>query len=164
MTPDRQRDKEVGAMRYTEKFKQATVDRFYSSGECERAFSRKYKIDRGTLSNWLKIYSQNQSLGSKDYESIDNSTKLISWSSNKKLWAVYTYKKLEGSEKGKFLRENGLYSHQVNKWEIEMLKGLDIGIKNLSELKFQVKKMKEQEAIIELQKKTSQFFLGEAKS
>jgi hypothetical protein len=64
------------------------------------------------------------------------------------------------NRRGDFLRQNGIYGHQLNQWKLEMTKGLDVGFKNLEELKGLVKKIKEQDAIIELQKKTSQYFMG----
>jgi hypothetical protein len=145
-------------MRYTAQFKQSTVNRFYSSGLGKITFSKKYKIDRGTLISWLNDFSQTDTVKSDVFLDQKEQATNIRWTSDKKLWAVFTYGTLEETTKGEFLRQNGLYSHQVNKWKLEMTKGLDIGFKNLEELKKLATKIKEQEAIIELQKKTFQFF------
>jgi hypothetical protein len=151
-------------MRYSLQFKQATVNRFYSSGLGKATFSRKYRIDRGTLISWLRHFSQTETIDPKETFIEVKEQKRIIWTSDKKLWAVYTYNSLEVNRRGEFLRQNGIYGHQLNQWKLEMTKGLDVGFKNLEELKGLVKKIKEQDAIIELQKKTSQYFMGRGKS
>ena len=151
-------------MRYSLQFKQATVNRFYSSGLGKATFSRKYKIDRGTLIAWLRHFSQTEIIDPKETFIEVKEQKRIIWTSDKKLWAVFTYNSIEQSLRGEFLRKNGIYSHQMKQWKLEMTKGLDVGYKNLEELKGLVNKIKEKDAIIELQKKTSLYFMAKAKN
>jgi transposase-like protein len=151
-------------MRYSIQFKQATVNRFYSSGLGKITFARKYKIDRGTLISWLKQFSQTENIEAKDNFVEVKEQKRVIWSNDKKLWAVFTYSSLDPLKRGEFLRSNGLYSHQVHQWKHEMTNGLVVGFKNLEELKTLAKKIKEQDAIIQLQKKTSQYFQEKVKS
>lgn len=145
-------------MRYSVQFKQATVNRFYSSDLGKITFVRKYKIDRGTLITWLKQFSQTETVEAKDTFVEVKEQKRIIWNNDKKMWAVFTYNSLDPLKKGEFLRSKGIYGHQVHQWKLEMTKGLDVGFKNLEELKMLVKKIREQDAIIELQKKLPNTF------
>ena len=146
------------SLRYTTQLKQSTLNRFYSSGLGKITFSKKYKIDRGTLISWLKDFSQTDTAKSEAFLDQKDQAENIRWTSDKKLWAVLTFVNLEKSAKSEFLPKHGLYSHKVNKWKLEMTKGLDIGFKNLEELKILAKKIKKQEEIIFLQKKLPSFF------
>jgi transposase-like protein len=101
-------------MRYSLQFKQATVNRFYSSGLGKITFSRKYKIDRGTLITWLRQFSQNETIDPKETFTEVREQKRVVWTSDKKLWAVFTCNSLDVNKRGEFLRQNGIYSHQVN--------------------------------------------------
>ena len=63
--------------RYTAKEKFELVNKYYSEGSSQRAFCKKYDIDKSTLSVWLKKYREANS-EFQDITPIIKDEKLIS--------------------------------------------------------------------------------------
>lgn len=119
-----------------------------------RSFSKRVGIDRGTLLNWSNSIEPN-SANPVDIKlhNIKESNKDKNWSPQEKFNAVIKYAHLDEVEKGKFLRQNGLYSSNIKKWQNEMKSGISLGGKKLSKIDKYEKELKSQKAIIDLQKK-----------
>ena len=89
----------------------------------------------------------------------------LDWAAEEKLNAVLEYEKLEEEERGKYLREKGLYAVHIERWKQELVEGLksrksskkdprDKRIKELEkELRRKEKALAETAALLVLKKK-----------
>ena len=124
-------------------------------------------IPQSTLSRWLRQY------GSTAGDTMSNKRKPGKRSAEEKLQAVQGYDNQPDEEsRGRFLRERGLYSVEIQRWREEMLAGLkrkparkdpkDQRIKELErELHRKEKALAETAALLTL-KKTAQQIWGDS--
>lgn len=136
-------------MSYSDEFKKEVVDFYYDNPVVSmRVVAKRFKIPHKTLGVWIR-------LGDEFHMSLKNRTdKDKNWSNIDKFKAVMKFETLNKDEKGKFLREHGLYSNQINEWKKSMLSGFSKEENENNEIKRLKEKLQGKEAIIELQKKT----------
>ncbi len=106
--------------RYSEKIKKAMVLRMLAPGGPSSYYLEKeVGIGRGTLKVWLKKY------GNLDIES-GGTMKNNKLTSKAKFKLVMKYENIkEDTDKGEFLRQNGLHTSDIVEWKMEMLDALD---------------------------------------
>jgi len=148
---------------YSDEFKQAMVQKM--SGRSSRSatsLSVEVGVPQSTLSRWLREY------GSFTETGVGMSTKKRpqNWTAEEKFQAVLAYEGLSEEERGKYLREHGLFSVDIERWRREMTEVLkkkpksrksdpkDRRIKQLeSELRRKEKALAEAAALLVLKKK-----------
>lgn len=88
-------------MKYAKQFKQSAVQQFYLSGISHRQFAKRKGIHRETLDFWLKRISPDLKPVMKENIFIDKNIhhKDKNWTSNDKIWAVFTYQSVDKKEK-----------------------------------------------------------------
>jgi transposase-like protein len=107
---------------YSEKIKSTMVAKMTAPGGISAsALSQEVGIPHQTLSRWRNDYA---TLGSKS-GGMMKSKRPEDWTAEEKLKAVIEYAKLDEQEKGKYLREKGLHSVHLQRWEQQIIKGLD---------------------------------------
>ena len=103
---------------YADSFKEAMVKKM-TGPEPRSATSLAVEVGvpQSTLSRWMRQYGR---LGAAEAEgSMGKRTQ--QWGPEEKLRAVLEYEKLDEEVRGKYLREKGLYSVDVERWRSEML-------------------------------------------
>jgi transposase len=106
---------------YTAEFRQTMVKKMVGPGaRTATALAEEVGVSQSTLSRWLR------ECGRLDGKTTGGSVgkRAQDWSAEQKLRAVVEYEKLEEEARGKYLRENGLYSGDIERWRTEMLLGL----------------------------------------
>jgi len=103
---------------YTSSFKEAMV-RKMSGPEPQSATSlaAEVGVPQSTLSRWVRQYGR---VGVAETEG-GMGQRTAKWGAEEKLRAVLEYEKLDEEARGKYLREKGLYSVEVERWRSEML-------------------------------------------
>ena len=103
---------------YTQGFKETMV-RKIAAGEARSAsaLATQVGVAQSTLSRWVREYSN--LAGNTAEGRVAKHGK--QWGAEEKLRAVLEYEKLDEEARGKYLRENGLYSVDVERWRSEML-------------------------------------------
>lgn len=105
--------------KYSEGFKEALLKKVFASGAGSIAsIAQEEGVHPHTLYKWVKKVKEG-SLSSKKTKA--TTTK---FSSEEKLQLVFQASQLEGEALGRFLRQQGLYSHQIDLWKKEMLNAL----------------------------------------
>ena len=148
---------------YSDEFKQAMVQKM--SGPLPKsatALAEEVGIAQSTLSRWLKEYGKFGETG----VSMGSKRRSQNWSAEEKFRAVVTYEGLAEADRGKYLREHGLFSVDIERWGEEMTAVLkkkpqsgkndpkDRRIKQLeSELRRKEKALAEAAALLVLKKK-----------
>jgi len=100
---------------YSEDLKQTMVRKM--SGPAPKsatALSEEVGISQSTLSRWLREY------GRFDETGMSKKKRPQKWTADKKFQAVMKYEGLDEEERGRYLREHGLYSVDIEKWREEM--------------------------------------------
>jgi DNA-binding transcriptional ArsR family regulator len=148
---------------YSDEFRNAMVKKLSGpNGRSATALAEEVGVPQSTLSRWLKDYGRFGSMG----EGMKNKRRPQNWSAEEKFQAVFTYEGLAEEERGKYLREHGLYSVDIERWREEMTAVLnkkrksgkgdpkDRRIKQLeSELRRKEKALAEAAALLVLKKK-----------
>jgi transposase-like protein len=102
---------------YTESFKETMVRKLVGPGaRSATALATEVGVSQSTLSRWMREYGR---LGGKTEGGV--AKRAQDWSPEDKLLAVVEYGKLEEEARGKYLREKGLYSVDIERWRAEML-------------------------------------------
>jgi len=103
---------------YTQGFKETMVKRL-TAGEARSAtaLAAQVGVPQSTLSRWVREYG---SLAGNTVEA-KMAKHGKQWGAEEKLRAVIEYEKLDEEARGKYLRENGLYSVDIQRWRSEML-------------------------------------------
>ena len=103
---------------YTESFKAAMVKKMSGTGaRTATALGPEVGVSQSTLSRWMREYGR---LGRSSTEG-SVAKRAQDWSPEQKLLAVVEYEKLEEEARGKYLREKGLYSADIERWRAEIL-------------------------------------------
>ena len=118
-------------------------------------------IHQSTLSRWVREYAKVGKMGG-----VMKARRPQDWTAEEKLNAVLEYERLEEEEqRGKYLREKGLHSVNIERWKQELIEGLkssksgkkdprDKRIKELEkELRRKEKALAETAALLVLKKK-----------
>jgi transposase len=103
---------------YTKGFKEAMVKKLIGvEAKSAGALATEVGVPQSTLSRWVREY------GSLEGRSAEGSMakRMHQWGSEEKLRAVIEYEKLDEEARGKYLREKGLYSVDIQRWRAEML-------------------------------------------
>jgi len=107
---------------YSEKIKSTMVAKMTAPGGVSAsALSEKVGIPHQTLSRWRNDYA---TLGTKSGGVMKNK-RPQDWTAEGKLKAILEYDKLDEQDKGKYLREKGLHSVNIQQWEQQIIEGLD---------------------------------------
>jgi transposase len=146
---------------YSEDFKQTMIRKM--SGPAPKsatALSEEVGISQSTLSRWLREY------GRFDEAGMSSKKRSEKWSADQKFEAIVKYEGLDEEERGRYLREHGLYSVDIERWREEMSEALkhkskkkkvdprDQRIRELErELKRKEKALAEAAALLVLKKK-----------
>ena len=103
---------------YADSFKEAMVKKMTGSEpRSATSLAVEVGVPQSTLSRWMRQYGR---LGAAEAEgSMGKRTQ--QWGPEEKLRAVLEYEKLDEEVRGKYLREKGLYSVDVERWRSEML-------------------------------------------
>jgi len=103
---------------YTQDFKEAMVKKL-AVGEARSAtaLAAEVGVPQSTLSRWLREYGN---LAGRAAEG-NMGKRGKQWRPEDKLQAVLEYEKLDEEARGKYLREKGLYSADIQRWRAEML-------------------------------------------
>ena len=126
-------------MIYTENFKKAMVQKMLiPGGPGVTRLSREIGVNKQTLYNWKANY---QNRGSEYPDSIRSPRQ---WTEVDKYEALLEAARLSGEDLGKWLREKGLRSEHIERWQHDMKKNLNQQKKN-TELKEAKKRIKELE-------------------
>lgn len=103
---------------YTKGFKEAMVKKLTGvEAKSAGALAVEVGVPQSTLSRWVREY------GSLEGRAAEGSVakRRQQWESEAKLRAVIEYEKLDEEARGKYLREKGLYSVDIERWRAEML-------------------------------------------
>jgi transposase len=144
---------------YNEGFKAAMVKKLAAGAKSATSLSMEVGVSQSTLSRWLREHA---TLGSGGTMSGKKAAR--NWTAQQKLSAVLEYEGLSEEARGKFLREKGLYSAELERWREQMLQALSGGgkakgaekarIRDLeSELRRKEKALAETAALLVLKKK-----------
>jgi transposase len=144
---------------YNGRFKAAMVEKLTGpDADSATSLAREVGVSQSTLSRWVREHG---TLGEGGPMSSNRPGK---WTAQQKLAAVLEYENLEEQARGKFLRERGLYTAELERWRKEMLQGLggkpkkgdekDRRIRDLeAELRRKEKALAETAALLVLKKK-----------
>lgn len=114
---------------YSDTFKEALIQKLLPPNPISAsALSRKTGISQPTLSRWLRECNSKIKVGDTM-----NQKRPQDWTVQEQLTAVLTYESLKEDEKGRFLREKGLFVSHIEEWKALMISGLKR--KKLSEKK-----------------------------
>jgi len=109
---------------YTGTFKEVMIQKL--SGPNRRSansLSVETGVPQATLSRWLREYG---TVGVGDLTNMSTKQRPSNWSAEKKYQTFMAYAVLDTDEsRGRFLRENGLYSVDVDRWREEMIQALN---------------------------------------
>jgi len=126
-------------MLYTESFRKAMVQKLLMpGGPSIQELSREIGVSDQSLYNWKAKY-QNRGNKYSDYSKSPRQ-----WTDAEKYEALLEAAKLTGEDLGKWLREKGLRSEHIERWQHDMKKNLTQQKKN-TELKEAKKRIKELE-------------------
>jgi len=102
------------------------------------ALAKEVNIPQSTLSRWVREYGT-IGRGGDDMKA----RRPQDWTAEEKLNAILEYEKLNEEERGKYLREKGLHSIQIERWKEAIIEGLKSS--KLNKKDFRDKKIKELE-------------------
>ena len=103
---------------YSEQFKSAMVAKIaLPDGSSVSALSQEVGIPHQTLSRWVKEYANFGGKGG----GIMKSKRPEDWTAEKKLKAIVEYENLDEEQRGKYLREKGLHSVHLERWQQEFV-------------------------------------------
>ena len=103
---------------YSEQFKSAMVAKIaVSDGISASALSQEVGIPQQTLSRWVKEYANFGGNGGGRMKS----KRPEDWTAEEKLKALLEYDKLDEEQRGKYLREKGLHSIHLQRWQWEFI-------------------------------------------
>ena len=129
------------------------------------ALSEEVGVPQTTLSRWLKEYGRFGSSGG----GMSSKKRPQNWSAEEKIQALIEYEGLDEEARGRYLREKGLYSVDVERWREEIKKALgkkvkkgdpkDRRIRELEgELRRKEKALAETAALLVLKKKAQEIW------
>jgi transposase-like protein len=156
---------------YSDKFKQAMIQKMSGpTPKSASALAEEVGIAQSTLSRWLRNYGRFSETG----VGMSRNKRAQNWSAEEKFQAVVTYEGLSEEDRGKYLREHGLFSVDIERWREEMTEVLKKKpkttkndpqarrIKELeSELRRKEKALAEAAALLVLKKKADEIWGGD---
>jgi transposase-like protein len=92
------------------------------------ALAQEVNIPQSTLSRWVREYATIAKGGGTMKQ-----RRPQDWTAEEKLNAILEYEKLEEEERGKYLRERGLYSIHIEQWKEAIIRGHSIHIEQWKE-------------------------------
>ncbi len=107
---------------YNVGFKETMVRKMIGPPEVSAtALAAAVGVHQSTLSRWQREYGRFRTAGGQM-----NNTKRRpqNWSAEEKLQAILGYEKLDEEARGRYLRERGLYSVDIERWRKEVLGAL----------------------------------------
>ncbi len=105
---------------YSDTIKESMVMKLTSPGApSASSLSQEVGIHQATLSRWIREYAK---VG--EAEGVMKEKRPQDWTAEGKLDAVLEYEKLEGEERGRYLREKGLHSIHIQRWRDQIIEGL----------------------------------------
>ena len=156
---------EVGS-NYPYSFKESMVKKMTGpNARSATALAEEMDVHQSTLSRWLRDYGRFGSTGG----AMSSKKRPQNWDAEQKMQAVIDYTGLDEESRGRYLRENGLYSVDVERWREEMMKVLgkkakkgdpkDRRIRELEgELRRKEKALAETAALLVLKKKAREIW------
>jgi len=103
---------------YSEQFKSAMVAKIaLPDGISVSALSQEVGIPHQTLSRWVKEYANFRGNGG----GMMKSKRPEDWIAEKKLKAIVEYENLDEEQRSKYLREKGLHSVHLERWQQEFV-------------------------------------------
>jgi len=103
---------------YTDEFKEAMVKKMTGpEARTATSLAAEVGVAQTTLSAWMRRYGRVEAAGVEG----NMGKRARNGSPEEKLRAVLEYEKLDEEARGKYLREKGLYSVDVERWRTEML-------------------------------------------
>lgn len=106
---------------YSERFRETMVGKMTGPvAVTATALAAEVGVAQTTLSRWLKEYGRVGTAGGQ----MISKKRPQNWSAEKKLAAILEYEKLDEEARGKYLREHGLYSVDMERWRGEVLGAL----------------------------------------
>jgi transposase len=146
---------------YTDSFREAMVKKMTGpDARSATSLAEEVGVPQSTLSRWTRQYGR---LGAAHAEGRVAKGRQ-NWGSEEKLRAVLEYEKLDEEARGKYLREKGLFSVDIERWRTEMLaavgkrpKGRDAQGQRIRELEAELRRkekaLAETAALLVLKKK-----------
>ena len=106
---------------YPDRFKESMVRKMSGAdAKSATALGEEVGVSQATLSRWLKDYGRFGSTGG----GMNSKRRPQNWTAEQKMQAVIDYTGLEEEARGRYLREQGLYSVDVERWREEIMKAL----------------------------------------
>ena len=103
---------------YSEQFKSAMVAKIaLPDGISVSTLSQEVGIPHQTLSRWVKEYANFRGNGG----GVMKSKRPEDWTAEKKLKAIMEYENLDEEQRGIYLREKGLHSVHLERWQQEFV-------------------------------------------
>ncbi len=156
-------------MGYPVEFREMIVSKALSKEITQKQLIEEYGIGLSTLHKWLHAY-KNQSIS----KVTDNEKPVRDWNDEEKWQALVDSEGLNEEDKGRYLRENGLFQHHLSHWKLQFMskespekdkqlraknKELEVKVKGLEkELRRKEKALAETAALLVLQKKVQTLF------
>ena len=146
---------------YSDDFRKAMVEKMSGThAKSATVLAEEVGVHQSTLSRWLKEHGRFDSMGG----GMSTKKRPQNWTAEEKMQAVMAYDGMDESERGLYLRGQGLYGVDIERWREEMLQALskkpkkgdpkDKRIQNLErELRRKEKALAETAALLVLKKK-----------
>jgi transposase-like protein len=151
---------------YEDSFKETMVQKMTGpDGKSATALAEEVNVPQSTLSRWLRDYGRVGSTGGN----MSTKKRPQNWSAEEKMQALIEYEGLDEESRGRYLREKGLYSVDIERWRDEIMKALsrkpkkgdpkDQRIRQLEgELRRKEKALAETAALLVLKKKAEEIW------
>jgi transposase-like protein len=151
---------------YEDSFKETMVQKMTGpDGKSATALAEEVNVPQSTLSRWLRDYGRVGSTGGN----MSTKKRPQNWSAEEKMQALIEYEGLDEESRGRYLREKGLYSVDIERWGDEIMKALsrkpkkgdpkDQRIRQLEgELRRKEKALAETAALLVLKKKAEEIW------
>ena len=102
-------------MGYPVEFREMIINKALSNEMTQKQLVKKYGIGLSTLHKWLQNYKQ------LDNEIRGSEKPAREWDREEKWQALVDTGGLSEEDKGRYLRENGLFQHHLNQWKHQFM-------------------------------------------
>lgn len=110
---------------YSKEFKEAIVAKILTPGNRSRAeICEEAGVKNSTVANWIQSHARMPGMSKKSSKN---------WSAEEKLKSIIEISSMSEEELGLYLRREGLLSHQLVEWRLEILESLTKKRKNASQ-------------------------------
>lgn len=119
---------------YTQKFKDTILKKGLNGNRTVASLCREYGISASSYYKWLK---DKQNKGKKEKRPQD-------WTISERLTAIKETAKMSSIEKSAWCRKNGVYTHQIENWEQEIVshKGKKVKTEEEKKMEWENKQLK----------------------